>query len=59
MTSQVEEILSAIGHLKCCKAAGESDILPELLMSEGLVFVDKLVGLFDFVFFTLINLITV
>ena len=27
------EIQSALGCLKCCKAAGESGILPELLMS--------------------------
>ena len=31
--SSYGEIQSALGCLKCCKAAGESGILPELLMS--------------------------
>ena len=43
------EIHSALGCLKCCKAAGESGILPELLMSGGPVIVDKLVELFALV----------
>ena len=41
-----EEIQPAIGYLKSCKAASESDIPPELLMSEAQVTVDMLVELF-------------
>ena len=40
------EIQSAIGCLKCHKAASEHGILPELVMSRGPVIVDKLVELF-------------
>ena len=36
------EIQSTLGCLKCCKAAGVSGILPELLMSGDPVFGDKL-----------------
>ena len=45
------EMQSALGCLKCCKAAGESGILPELLMSGGPVIYigDKLVELFALV----------
>ena len=39
------EIQSALGCLKCRKAAGQSGILPELLMSGGPVIGDKLVEL--------------
>ena len=39
----------AIGHLKSHKAAGESGVLPELLMCGGTVIVKKLVELFDLV----------
>ena len=44
-----EETQSAIGCLKCCKAAGESGTLPELLMYGGPVILDKLVELFSLV----------
>ena len=37
------KIQSAIGCLKCHKAANESGILPELVMSRGPVIFDKLV----------------
>ena len=44
-----EEVQSAIGCLKCRKAAGESGILPELLSCGGPVIVDRLVDLFALV----------
>ena len=47
--SSYGEIQSALGCLKCCKAAAESGILPELLMSGGPVIVEKLVELFALV----------
>jgi len=43
------KVQSALGHLKCCKAAGESDILPELLFCGGSIIIDKLVELFELV----------
>ena len=43
------KIQSTLGCLKCHKAAGESGILPELLMSGGPIIVDKLVELFALV----------
>ena len=43
------EIQSALGCLKCHEAAGESAVLPELLISGGPVIVDKLVELFALV----------
>ena len=43
------EIQSTLGCLKCCKAAGESGILPELLMSGDPVIGDKLVEIFALV----------
>ena len=44
-----EEVQSAIGCLKCRKAAGKSGTLPELLICGGPVIVDKLVELFALV----------
>ena len=43
------EIQSALGCLKCRKSAGESGVLPELLLSTGPVIVDKLMQLFALV----------
>jgi len=43
------EVQSALSHLKCRKAAGESGVLPELLLCGGSIIIDKLVELFDLV----------
>ena len=44
-----EEVQEAVGHLKSHKAAGESGILPELLMCGCSMITEKFVELFDFV----------
>ena len=43
------EVQSALNCLKCRKAAGESGILPELLLCGGSIIIDKLVELFELV----------